>query len=69
MHALFDTGSNITLQTRRLAKQLRLHVQEYTSTFQVASGAGACFVGWPLRTRLQLHDFLAYIVESIQVIN
>ena len=39
MHALFDTIRNITLLKRKLAEQLGLNIEEYTSTFQVTSGA------------------------------
>ena len=35
----------------------------------MASSASARFVGWLFRTKLQLHDLLAVIVESIQIID
>ena len=69
MHALFDTGSNIALLNKKLAEQLGLIVKQYTSKFKVAYGASARFIGRYLKIRLQLHDFLAIMVESIQIID
>ena len=69
MHALFDIGSSIALLNRKLAEQLGLIVKQYTSKFKVAYGASARFIGRYLKIKLQLHVFLAIMVESIQIID
>ena len=65
MHALFDTGSNVTLLNKKLVYQLGLNMVVYTSTFWEAAGASVRFVGRLPRTKLLLHDSLNVIVESI----
>ena len=69
MHALFNTGSNVTLLNTKLAEQLGLKVEEYISTFRMASGASACFIGRLPRIKLQLHDSLAVMMEGIGFID
>ena len=69
MYSMYNTGSNVTLLNRKLAKQLGLNVKEYASFFWLASGAHAQLVGLFLRTRLQLYNSLAVMVEGIRVID
>ena len=42
-------------------------MEEYTSTFRVALGASAYFVGRLPKTRLQLHDSLTAMVEGSRI--
>ena len=69
VYILFNTGSNVTLLNKKLAEQLDLNVEEYASTFWMASCAGAHFTRKLPRARLQLHDSLAVMVEGIRIIN
>ena len=69
MYALFDTSRNFTVLNDKLAKQLCLNVEAYTSNFQVASSVNVCTVKWLPKRSLQFHNSLAVMVKGIRMIN
>ena len=67
VRALYDTGSNTTIVSSTLARQLGLRWEPYYGTFRQASGTRAQFIGKLGKVVVQFHDSLAVITQGIRV--
>lgn len=64
---LYDPGSNVSIISSQLARELGEKLLPYEGTFRQAAGATGKFVGKLGATRLQLHDKMSITAEGLRV--
>ena len=69
LYGMYDTGSNCTIVSRKVAAALGVRVIPYTREFRQATGQMSTFRGKLAETSVQLHDRLKLVVDGIRVMD